>query len=71
MVIRRTIQKSKEKSFNIEICEIMNKNPICVYETDKISTVEKVFAREKVNTLVVLDDKKMFCGFVTYQDCMY
>ncbi|MDC2674346.1 KpsF/GutQ family sugar-phosphate isomerase [Bacteroides ovatus] len=69
--IRRTIQKSKEKSFNIEICEIMNKNPICVYETDKISTVEKVFAREKVNTLVVLDDKKMFCGFVTYQDCMY
>lgn len=38
----------------------MNKNPICVYETDKISTVEKVFAREKVNTLVVLDDKKCF-----------
>lgn len=69
--IRRTFQKCRNKSFDIEISEIMNKNPICVYENDRISTAENVFTREKVNTLVVLDDKKMFCGFVTYQDCMY
>lgn len=67
--IRRAFQLYKQESFNIKVNDIMRKNPVCVYESDKLSVAENLFIEKRVHTLVVLDSKDEFLGFVDYRDC--
>lgn len=68
--IRRTFQKYERDSFDILVKDIMVTTPITVHDTDKIINIEPIFKAKKVHTLVVLDCREQFIGFVSFKDCI-
>lgn len=68
--VRRAMQRSRSKFFELSVEDIMTRTPKMVHGDTKISEVEKMMNRYKIHSLLVLDDKEKFVGVIDYFNCM-
>lgn len=67
---RRAFQKYGSGSFNLTVKDIMTRRPKCIYEDLWLSEVDGIFKEAKVQTLVVVNRKEEFVGFLDYSNCV-
>lgn len=60
--IRRTIQKNREASFNIEAHQIMTKDPISINQETVIIDAEEIVKEKSLHSILVIDDKQHLVG---------
>ena len=65
--IRRYMDDQEEKFFALKAGDIMNTNPICIDRDAKLSDIEKTMHSNKVQSLIVCEDKKIL-GVVQIYD---
>ena len=68
--VRRAMQRSRSKFFELSVEDIMTRTPKMVYGDAKISEVEEMMNHYKIHSLLVLDDKEKLVGIIDYFNCM-
>ena len=66
--LRFAIEKNKNNFFNINICEIMNPNPVFLYEDEPLTRAEALFKEKKLNMFLVLDTNNDFAGILDIRE---
>ena len=65
--IRRAMEESQERFFTLTAIELMSKNPKTIDETEKLTTAQVRMTESKVNSLLVVKNKKII-GVVQIYD---
>lgn len=68
--IRRAMEKWQAAFFDHTVSDIMTRKPKCVPATTKISEIQAIMNKNKVHTVLVLDDEKHLIGVVDHYSCM-
>lgn len=68
--IRRAMERWQADFFNHTVADIMTRTPKCVSATTKISEIQAIMNKNKVHTVLVLDDSKHLLGVVDHYSCM-
>ncbi len=68
--VRRAMQRSRSKFFELSVEDIMTRTPKKVHCDTKISEVEKMMNQYKIHSLLVLNDKEELVGIIDYFNCM-
>lgn len=68
--VRRAMQRSRSKFFELSVKDIMTRTPKMVHGDTKISEVESMMNRYKIHSLLVLDDEGKLVGIIDYFNCM-
>ncbi|MDO4172269.1 MAG: KpsF/GutQ family sugar-phosphate isomerase [Prevotellaceae bacterium] len=68
--IRRAMERWQADFFNHTVDDIMTRSPKCVTATTKITEIQSIMNKNKVHTVLVLDDKKHLIGVVDHYSCM-
>lgn len=68
--IRRAMEKWQAAFFDHTVSDIMTKKPKCVPATTKISEIQAIMNKNKVHTVLVLDEDKHLIGVVDHYSCM-
>ena len=66
--LRRAIEVNKDNFFNLSICEIMNPNPVMIYEEESLTNADALFKEKKYNMFVVLDSNNDFAGILDIRE---
>jgi arabinose-5-phosphate isomerase len=66
--LRRAIEKNKEKVFGLNICDIMNPNPVFIYENESLANADALFKEKKLNMFMVLDSNNDFVGILDIRE---
>jgi arabinose-5-phosphate isomerase len=66
--LRRAIEGNKDNFFNMNICEIMNPNPVTIQEEESLTNADTLFKEEKCNMFVVLDSNNDFAGILDIRE---
>ncbi|GHU41960.1 arabinose-5-phosphate isomerase [Spirochaetia bacterium] len=67
--IRRIIQKNRDNFLDLTMKDIMNKTPITIRHDDFLSEAERVFRKNKLNIIIVLDEHDNFLGVLDIKEC--
>lgn len=62
--IRRAMQKSQDKFFQLSVADIMTRTPKMVSPDTKITEIEDILHRNKIHCVLVVDDEKHLLGVV-------
>ena len=62
--VRRAMQKSQDKFFQLTVADIMSKNPKTVSPDTKIHQIEKLFQQHKIHNVLVVDKDCKLIGIV-------
>lgn len=62
--VRRAMQKSQDKFFQLTVADIMSKNPKTVSPETKIHQIEKLFQQHKIHNVLVVDKDCKLIGIV-------
>ncbi len=62
--IRRAMESSQDKFFQLTVADIMTKSPKMVSPEMKIADIEKVLHKNKIHCVLVVDDEKHLLGVV-------
>ncbi len=68
--MRRAIETLREKFFNVPVKEVMTGSPKCVSPTTKIAQIQSIMHRNKIHTVLVVDEEKRLLGVVDHFGCM-
>lgn len=68
--IRRAMERWQAAFFDHTVSDIMTRTPKCVTSTTKISEIQAVMNKNKVHTVLVLDDEQKLLGVVDHYSCM-
>ncbi len=68
--MRRAIETLREKFFNVPVKEVMTGSPKCVSPTTKIAQIQSIMHRNKIHTVLVVDEEKRLLGVVDHFSCM-
>lgn len=68
--IRRAMERWQAAFFDHTVSDIMTRSPKCVSPTTKISEIQAIMNKNKVHTVLVLDDEKHLLGVVDHYSCM-
>jgi arabinose-5-phosphate isomerase len=66
--LRRAIERNKDNFFNLNICEIMNSNPITIQEEESLTNADVFFKEKKCNMFVVVDSNNDFAGILDIRE---
>jgi len=66
--LRRAIEKNKKDFFDISIREIMNPNPIVIYEDESLTNADLLLKEKRLNMLIVLDSNADFAGILDIRE---
>ena len=66
--IRRAMENSQEDFFNLTAKDLMNKNPKTILQSEKLTFASDLMNKNKVNSLLVINDKEEFTGVVQMYD---
>jgi arabinose-5-phosphate isomerase len=66
--LRRAIERNKDNFFKMNICEIMNPNPITIQEEESLITADALFKEKKCNMFVVVDSNNDFSGILDIRE---
>ena len=68
--VRRAMQKSQDKFFQLTVADIMSKNPKTVSPETKIHQIEKLFQQHKIHNVLVVDKDCKLIGIVdSFRQC--
>lgn len=62
--VRRAMQKSQDRFFQLTVADIMSKNPKTVSPETKIHQIEKLFQQHKIHNVLVVDKDCKLIGIV-------
>lgn len=62
--VRRAMQKSQDKFFQLTVADIMSKSPKTVLPETKIHQIEKLFQQHKIHNVLVVDKDCKLIGIV-------
>ncbi len=68
--VRRAMQKSREKFFEMTAQEIMTRTPKTIRHTARITEAEEIMHRYKIHSIPVVDDQDQLVGLVEFYDLM-
>ncbi len=68
--IRRAMEKWQAEFFDKTVADIMTRNPKCVLPTTKITEIQKIMHRNKIHTVLVIDQERHLLGVVDHYSCM-
>ncbi len=68
--LRRIIQRSKSKFFDLKVAEVMTPNPKRIHPDTKITEIEKILNQYKIHSLLVEDENNRLIGIVDNFSCM-
>lgn len=68
--IRRAMERWQAAFFDHTVSDIMTRTPKCVTSTTKISEIQAIMNKNKVHTVLVLDDEQKLLGVVDHYSCM-
>jgi arabinose-5-phosphate isomerase len=62
--VRRAMERSQDKFFQLTVADIMSKNPKTVSPETKIHQIEKLFQQHKIHNVLVVDNDRKLIGIV-------
>lgn len=62
--IRRAMEINQENFFNLKACDLMTVNPKIVHLNTKLNEANEILNREKISSLIVVDDNQKLAGIV-------
>ena len=62
--VRRAMERSQDKFFQLTVADIMSKNPTTVSPETKIHQIEKLFQQHKIHTVLVVENDRKLIGIV-------
>lgn len=68
--VRRAMESLQDKFFNIPVAQVMTKNPKCVSPMTKIDEIQGIMHKNKIHTVLVVDEEKHLLGVVDHFSCM-
>lgn len=68
--IRRAMEKWKEKFFDRTVSDIMTHNPKTVSPTTKVNEIQNIMNRNKIHSVLVVDEANHLLGVVDHYGCM-
>lgn len=68
--MRRAIESLQEKFFNVSVRQVMTQAPKCVPPTIKIEQIQRIMHRNKIHTVLVVDENEHLIGVVDHFSCM-
>ena len=68
--LRRIMQRSKSKFFDLKVSEVMTPNPKRIHPETKITEIEKMLNQYKIHSLLVVDENNRLIGIVDNFSCM-
>ncbi len=66
--LRQVMERYEKTFFNLKAVDIMNKTPKTINENEKISQASEIMKKNKINALLVVDDKNNLSGVVHLRD---
>lgn len=67
--IRRAVESSREKFFDLRVKDIMTKTPKVVLPDMRITEVEQLMNRSKIHAVLVVDEQRHLLGVVDHFSC--
>jgi len=68
--IRRAMEKWKEKFFDRTVADIMTRHPKVVAPTTKVNEIQNIMNRNKIHSVLVVDECNHLLGVVDHYSCM-
>ncbi|MCR4852748.1 MAG: KpsF/GutQ family sugar-phosphate isomerase [Prevotella sp.] len=68
--IRRAMERWQAEFFDKTVEDIMTRTPKCVLPTTKITEIQKIMHRNKIHTVLVVDQERHLLGVVDHYSCM-
>ncbi|MCH5174289.1 MAG: KpsF/GutQ family sugar-phosphate isomerase [Prevotellaceae bacterium] len=68
--IRRAMQVSRDRFFDMTVEEIMNKAPKTIYSDEFLSKAEQIMQEHRIYALVVVDEKNRIKGLINSVNCL-
>ena len=68
--IRRAMQLSRDRFFDMAVEEIMNKAPKTIYSDDFLSKAEQIMQEHRIYALVVVDKQNRIKGLINSVSCL-
>lgn len=69
--VRRAMESLQDKFFNVPVNQVMTTHPKCVSPDTKITHIQDIMHRNKIHTVLVVDDEKRLLGVVDHFSCMF
>jgi arabinose-5-phosphate isomerase len=68
--VRRAMQHSQDKFFTLTVADIMTRTPKVVSPTTKIDQIQLIMHKNKIHSVLVVDDNGHLLGVVDHFSCM-
>lgn len=68
--VRRAMESLQDKFFSIPVGQVMTKTPKCVSPMTKIDEIQGIMHKNKIHTVLVVDEEKHLLGVVDHFSCM-
>lgn len=69
--VRRAMESLQDKFFNVPVSEVMTRSPKCVSPDTKIARIQAIMHKNKIHTVLVVDESKRLLGVVDHFSCMF
>ncbi len=69
--VRRAMENWQDKFFNVQVGEVMTRSPKCVSPDTKIARIQAIMHKNKIHTVLVVDEEKHLLGVVDHFSCMF
>lgn len=68
--VRRAMESLQDKFFNVPVSQVMTTAPKCVAPHTKIDQIQCIMHRNKIHTVLVVDEERHLLGVVDHFSCM-
>lgn len=68
--VRRAMESLQDKFFNVPVSQVMTMHPKCVSPDTKITRITDIMHRNKIHTVLVVDERNHLLGVVDHFSCM-
>ena len=69
--VRRAMERLQDKFFNVPVADVMTVSPKFVTPDTKIAKIQSIMHKNKIHTVLVVDDEKHLLGVVDHFSCMF
>ena len=68
--VRRAMESLKQDFFNVPVSQVMTRTPKCVHPDTRIEEIQQIMHKNKIHTVLVVDDERHLLGVVDHFSCM-
>lgn len=69
--VRRAMESLQDKFFNVPVSDVMTRLPKCVSPETKIARIQAIMHKNKIHTVLVVDEDMHLLGVVDHFSCMF